>query len=441
MYFPVQYIFMSISTLQTIQTRPTGRNTGGKNIFFIIPAIVIAAILIFFGGNLIGAFGELGGKSAITVDVTNGRAEIFINDENLGVTPYESQEIKPGTNKVTIKSSNRKYETTIDFLSNNDKYIHKVGVFRDLGISDLFSAGQDLWFDEDTTDTVLRIISNPSGASVFIDNTEIGKTPFTSSKLSEGDYDLRVERVGFEPQKARIRIQKGYTSNISVKLFPMPVPSRVSTFDESDELYDISSDNNAILADTATWVKGVVYWNQTRGINLEGVGLNKELVFDYFLDYKGNIFNALGEAAATAEDLEELKEATRGAYMGRVSDGIGLSEAAKTALNEFKGVKIEEAEDLVEILPTGLGWLRVRSDPTTSGTEVAKVDVGKQFPLLEEGKGWVKIIVDSKTEGWISSTYAEIITAEEQVQGAMDSKVETSEDVETDGTEDTSTTL
>ena len=85
----------------------------------------------------------------------------------MGVTPFESQEIKPGDNLVSLRSSDRNYETTIKFLSNTDKYIHKTGVFRDLGISDWFSSGQDLWFDENSDGTVLRVISEPSGAAVF----------------------------------------------------------------------------------------------------------------------------------------------------------------------------------------------------------------------------------------------------------------------------------
>ncbi len=349
------------------------------------------------------------------IDVSSGRAEVFINGENLGVTPYESQDIKPGSNKVTLKSTNRQYETNINFLSTSDKYIHKVGVFRDLGISDLFSSGQDVWFDEDTTDTVLRVISEPSGATVYIDTTEIGKTPFTSSKLTEGDYDIRIEKVGYEGQKTRVHVQKGYTSNLSVKLFPMPVPARVSPFAGSTSLYDISLDNTQVVTDTQTWAKGVVYWNQTRGINLESVGINKELVFDYLIDYKGTIYDNLGNLVLDDTELQKIKKDGRGAYMGRVSDGLGLSEGAKEALAKINGSKVETAgavteENMVEILDTGLGWLRVRNEPTTSGTEVGKVDVGKKYAVIEEQAEWVKIKASDTLEGWVSSRYTKKVT-------------------------------
>ena len=39
--------------------------------------------------------------------------------------------------------------------------------------------------------------------------------------------------------------------------------------------------------------------------------------------------------------------------------------------------------------------------------EVAKVDVGKSYKLLEDKGDWVKIKVDEKISGWVSSTYVE----------------------------------
>lgn len=406
---------MSISTLQPSQPFVSQKQKKNfSNIFIYLSAILVAALLIFFGKKGWTYFQTLNAKSAITVDVGNGKAEVFINGELKGVTPYESQDIRPGDNLISLRSSNRQYETKIKFLSNTDKYIHKTGIFRDLGVSDFFSSGQDLWFDENTDGTVLRVISDPTGASVYIDNTEIGKTPFTSSKLSEGDYDLRVEQVGFEPQKTRIRIQKGYASNVSVKLFPMPVPSRVSPFEGSANLYDLSTDNNAVSANPAAWVKGVVYWNQTRGVNLEGVGLNKELVFDYFIDFNGAIYDELGNQIPDIPVFKELKQPQRGAYLGKIADGTGLTEPAKATLktlDETSAVSdgaTPTGSKTATILETGLGWLRVRKEPNTSAEELAKADVGNTYAVLEEQTDWVKIKVNDEITGWVSSQYVEI---------------------------------
>jgi len=430
---------MSISTLQA---PPRGQQKFKfSNILIVLTAILVLALLVFGGRAIYKWLRNMGGKSAIAVDVAYGRADVFFNNENLGVTPVDLEDVKPGENKITLKSSDRTYETTIKFLSNTDKYIHKVGVFRDLGVSNLFSSGQDLWFDESTSEVVLRIISDPIEADVYIDGTKIGKTPYTSSKLTEGDYDIRIDKVGYEEQKARIRIQKGYTSNISVKLFPRPVPSKVSQFEGSEGLFDVSSNNNEITADTKTWVKAVVYWNQTRGINIDDVGLNKELVFDYFIDYNGSVFDKMGNPVIEDEDFESLGEVDKGTYLGRISDGPGLSEPAKIALEKVTKIPTgnDEQQTMVKILPTGVGWLRVRAEATTGSSELAKVDVGNEYVLLEDGVEWVRIKVSDDVEGWVSKAYVEILEPETAME-KMEKVETTTSPPATDSTADTTIT-
>jgi len=61
----------------------------------------------------------------------------------------------------------------------------------------------------------------------------------------------------------------------------------------------------------------------------------------------------------------------------------------------------------VKILATPNGWLRVRQGPGTNYPEIAKVNSGEEFPLLEEKNGWLKIKTREGQEGWISSQYAQ----------------------------------
>ncbi|MFC1622300.1 PEGA domain-containing protein [Patescibacteria group bacterium] len=386
---------MAVSSIQT-------QKSGISQLLIYLLAILGIGLLVYFGGELITSVGFLGGNAAVSVDVTEGKAQVFINDEDMGETPFESEDVKPGSNKVTLRQGSRQYETTIEFLPKTN-----VGVFRDLGISEVFSSGQNIWFTKDDPETVLRVTSEPAGASVYVDNTEIGKTPFTSNNLSEGDYDVRVEYPGFETQETRIKVQNDFTSNVQVKLYSMPVPSKIKPFEDSDNLYSILSDNDQVAADTGSWVRAIIYWNKTRGVNLEGTGVNKELVFDYFIDYKGNIFDSEGKMVQTEDDFTGLEKRDRGAYLGRISDGEGLTDPAKESYLRLGDIKLEGSK--AKILETGTGWLRVRSAPNLTGSEIAKVDVGKLYPLIEEQEGWAKIKVDDETEGWVSRDYVDIL--------------------------------
>ncbi len=49
----------------------------------------------------------------------------------------------------------------------------------------------------------------------------------------------------------------------------------------------------------------------------------------------------------------------------------------------------------------------MRKEPSTSAQELAKVNPGEEYPLLEEKSGWYKIEYEIGKEGWISATYAQ----------------------------------
>ena len=147
----------------------------------------------------------------------------------------------------------------------------------------------------------------------------------------------------------------------------------------------------------------MVYWNKTRGINVDSVGANTSQVFDYYVDYKGNIFDAVGEPVVTKQDFEKLKDLKRGAYLGRTSDGTGITKEAKAALDTLSltGVTAKTAK----VDQTPYGWLRVRNAASLNGAEVGKVTSGNSYPVLAEQTGWVKVKVSDTLEGWVSSAY------------------------------------
>ena len=390
---------MAVSTIRNKQnTLPT------LLIYFF--GIVGIALVVFFGGELIKNLGSLGGKSGLAVEVSYGDAQVLVNNKIVGKTPFESKSIKPGTNTVLVRNETREYQTSIKFLPAKKDLIYAVGVIRDLGISDIFSSGQEFWFDKESPEDSLRVISEPSGAEVYLDGTKIGVTPFSSQNISSGDYELKISHTGYEPQIARISVHKGYTLNGLIKLFPYPISGTVTEFAQYSGLYDLSSDNDIIISDTQVWAKAVSYWNQTRGVNIDDVGENKESVFGYFIDFKGNIFDSNGESIVTTEDFERLQGAERGGYLGRGIDGDNLTKEAQEAFSSLSGLAV--SGKTATVLSTPTGWLRVRSAPNLSGTEITTVNVGDIFPVIEEGSGWVKINISEDTQGWVSSIYIEL---------------------------------
>ncbi len=381
-------------------TTPLFKPRESINILAIVTyvlAVLGVISLVYFGGMLIKNKGNLKGKSALTVNTLGVSAEVYLNGTRLGTTPFESKDIGAGENKLSIKTETSQYNVALDFLPNSE-----VALSRDLGVSDLFSSGQNFWLEKTNSSGALVIVSEPTGARVLIDNTEVGVTPYSSETLTEGEYDLRIEKAGYESQTARIKVQNNYKLNIALKLFPIPVPSKVALLDGSTTLYDLYSAESIVTSDSSSWVKAVIYWNKTRGVNLAGTGLNKELVFDYFVDYSGSVYNK--EGLDVTGDLSSMKDLSKGAYLRRVSDGAGLTDAAKTALQALSVSGGKKAT----IGTTGTGWLNVRSLASLNGSVLAQVNTGESFPIIEESTGWVKIKVSDTVSGWVSSTYVTV---------------------------------
>jgi hypothetical protein len=48
----------------------------------------------------------------------------------------------------------------------------------------------------------LAVSSDPSGAKMYLDGKEVGKTPFLASKVRSGKHQIRLEMEGFDPYEA-----------------------------------------------------------------------------------------------------------------------------------------------------------------------------------------------------------------------------------------------
>ena len=364
----------------------------------IKPVLNYLALFIILGGIAYGVtigmqyIPGMKREAALTVQVQNGTAKVFVDKEEIGETPMSQNKIKPGTYDVRIQDLDDisiSYSSKIEFNPGVETTIH-----RDLGVSDLFSSGKT--FSMERGETGPTVISQPSDATILLDGTEMGKTPTTLTKITEGNYVLSVRKTGYESQEAQIKIDNGYKLTVSAKLFPIPVPGNIQKFADSKNLYDLTI-NNESITNSPDRARAIVYWNSTRGLGISGE-------IEYYIDQGGNAYNGLGELITTLEELETLKDAEEsGAYLGSGTSTPGLTEAAKETY-----LSLTEGKQTGTILPTGVGWLRVRKTPSLGGEELAKVNVGETFSVLEIQANWVKIkLTDGKT-GWVSDTYIKV---------------------------------
>jgi len=253
-------------------------------------------------------------------------------------------------------------------------------------------------FDKSNEYGKLKIISSP-GASVFVNNTIIGKTPY-DDKYKVGEYLLKLIPEGTATETAswngKIKVYKNAMTYVNRELGSSDITSSGEVFttekmatssDSSGEVYVETEPQGAIVTldsdekGTAPLILSSVskgehelsvympgFFRRTEKINVDS-GYRVNASFKLALD-------------PTQQKLEDKTK-------------VASSSSSKNTTN-YITIKSNEQ-----------GWLRVRADGMIDATEEAKVKVGEKYELLDEKTGWYKIKFNDNKDGLVSGEFAE----------------------------------
>lgn len=257
-------------------------NKNFRNIGAMALTALGVVLTSYFGYRLVTKSSLSKSNALLEVQTLDAGADVYLNNTQLGQTPIVSMKVKKGPAKIRLSKNELSYETNVTFTPEFATVIKY-----DLGVDQFFSSGQSLWFEKASSANVLSVISEPSEATIYIDGTEVGKTPFSTDKLTEGGFEVKVEKNGYEPQNAYVEIKKGHNLNFSAKLFPLPAPTSIKLMTGSENIYDVVASEALVYSNPQNWAKALVHFNKTRGLNLMGLGINREVVFDGLIDFNG----------------------------------------------------------------------------------------------------------------------------------------------------------
>ncbi|MCJ7827842.1 PEGA domain-containing protein, partial [Patescibacteria group bacterium] len=293
----------------------------GRLLIFTGVGLVVIAAAVFFGKDLIKPE-----RAALQVSSTP-EAEVFLNGESQGKTPFYSTELKAGTYVIKLQPVDGSqgavvWEQEIDLPANIMTSIN-----RQLKTDSQVASGRILSLEKtgDKKFSSIRVIADPEDATVFLNGESKGFSPYQED-LPEDKYQLKVDSSGYSEQSFEIKTVVGYRLNVMIKLAKEEMEGVV----EGDEV--------------------------------------------------------------TEDEIDE-----------EVEEEVDEDEETKTDEADS-----ELERPYVEINETPTGWLRVRSEPSTSGEEVAKVEPDETYPFLDEENGWYEIEYEDGESGWISGVYAEL---------------------------------
>lgn len=166
-------------------------------------------------------------NTSITVNSRNGKAVVKINGKDYGETPVSASNLPQGAytiELVRISDSSDFYkprEVQIELVRNTEAIVDM-----EIGPDDVTS-GYVLYYTtspiKSSNSGYITLSSIPDGSNVYLNEEFFLKSPVSAYKLDGGNYEVKIEKVGYEELKFPIIIRSGYNLNISSYLYPIPL--------------------------------------------------------------------------------------------------------------------------------------------------------------------------------------------------------------------------
>lgn len=171
--------------------------------------------------------------SGLQVQMTDSSsAQVFLDENHLGQTPLENQELKPGVYQLKIQSnsdSTRIYETRIRLYPGS-----LTSVLWSFSGTDPLGSGDILELEPLTSKdrAELSVITVPEGASVSLNNVTQGLSPVLLDSVAEGDASLTIQAVAHAKKTLAVNIKPGFRLHVFSRVEKeeaSPTPEPVAT--------------------------------------------------------------------------------------------------------------------------------------------------------------------------------------------------------------------
>lgn len=245
----------------------------------------------------------------------------------------------------------------------------------------------------------IKIITIPT-TNVFLDDVLLGKTPF-EDKYKSGEYIVKLipetATADVVAWQGKIKINPSVLTYVNRELAKSELVSSgevltLEKINQTQPQITVASQPDAAIVLLDGQEKGIspITFDVTTGEH------------DVSVSSIGFVSRTIRVQATTGYKLQiNFQLALTDSSAGSVSPDASVS-ASPAAPSEKKTDKKK-----VRIKDTPTGFLRVRTEASTSSEEIAQVKPGETYTLLEEKESWYKIAYAQDKQGWISARYAE----------------------------------
>lgn len=246
----------------------------------------------------------------------------------------------------------------------------------------------------------LQVTANTNG-KVYLNGNLIGSLPLRkvdpSDTLPTGNYEIRVdpEDKSLSTYTARISINGGVLTAVDKTFLPGSLGSAyVLTLEKSSnpkpQIEITSIPTGALVTIDSVPAGATPYSSNSLSASEHEVEIQKEG------------FAKKTIRVRTVENHVLVLSATLGTGEIGSEPQFNTPEASPSAIP----IPTTPQKSQITILSTPNGFLRVRSGPATTFSEVARVKTGQTYTMTDEQSGWYEIQLEDGSSGWISSQYA-----------------------------------
>lgn len=162
-------------------------------------------------------------KAGFQVNIGGGeKANVFVDGTNVGQTPYNGNDLKPGrkTVKLVPEGPNKAtYETTLTLSGGNVTVMTwTFGKTLDESGGEVFELSKA----SNKNKNELSIVTNPDNIIVKVDGQSKGFSPLILDDLAEGSHALTVTAPGYVERTSNPKLAKGYRLTATTKLAREP---------------------------------------------------------------------------------------------------------------------------------------------------------------------------------------------------------------------------
>ena len=298
----------------------------------------------------------------ISFSSTPPGAEIMVDDQVLGLTPYTA-EVLEGEHELTMKlAAHKAWQNDLVVVAGQDMQIPSVALER--------------------ADGLVFIRSQPSGANVTINGEFRGQTPVEVALSPGRAHELTLFRSGFNSASRRIETRPDEEQDITVPLVPITSTVKIIASPADAELY-VDGDFKGVASQTLELIAA----SQIIEIRQEG-----------YVPYIGSFTSRPGLEQELRVNLQSLEQARLEAikpvittaagqsltllYPGQFTMGASRREPGRRANEDLREVRLERPFYLSANEVTNAQFKRFRADHSSGVLQGRTLDLDNQ-PVVQ----------------------------------------------------------